>query len=274
MKDFLSRILTTKREEVYVLKANKYWTQESIKGLPPTRSLAKAITLTPDLSVIAEVKKASPSKGLIQAEFAPATRAQVYAGAGAAAISVLTDETYFKGSITDLTQITAVVDVPILRKDFIIDEVQIEEARMAGADAVLLIVRALDPMRLQELSLYAQAMDLDVLIEVHDLAELTLAVQASPSVVGVNNRDLRTFAVKLDTAEAVIKEVPKTIPAIAESGIRTIADAQRMKAAGATGILVGETLMRYTDAREITAQIEELTLTDRLTNAHAGELTC
>jgi indole-3-glycerol phosphate synthase len=196
------------------------------------------------LSVVAEVKKASPSKGVIAPNFDPVEIAKTYGEAGAAAISVLTDKQYFQGSIEDLAAIRKVVDVPLLRKDFIIDEVQIDEAWEAGADAILLICAALEKSRLRELSLYAKSVGLDVLIEVHSAAELDAALYAEPSVIGVNNRNLHTFEVSLETTREVIKHVPKSQVVIAESGIHTAKDAHRMAEYGARGILVGESLMR------------------------------
>lgn len=244
MTTFLERILATKREEIARLRAAGRIAEQTLAALPATRGFAERLTTGDRLAIISEIKQASPSKGLIAEDFRPIDTARAYESAGASAISVLTDETYFRGSMADLEAVRAVVDVPVLRKDFILDEAQIDEARQSGADAVLLICAALDPQRMAALSSYAKALRLDVLIEVHGLDELDDALAAEPSVLGVNNRDLRTFQVSLKTTEQVAQQVPADVPFIAESGIQTAADAQRMADCGAVGILVGESLMR------------------------------
>jgi indole-3-glycerol phosphate synthase len=184
--------------------------------------------------------------------------ASAYERGGASAISVLTDETYFQGSLQDLKDIRAHVNLPILRKDFIIDELQIAEARLAGADAILLIVAALTPHRLQQLSAYAQSIGLDVLIEVHALSELEAALHANPSVLGVNNRNLHTFEVNLNTTRDVIRETPKHQLVIAESGVHTAEDARLMWSYGARGILVGESLMKTGHPEDAARKVQEL----------------
>ncbi|MDQ0188546.1 indole-3-glycerol phosphate synthase TrpC [Alicyclobacillus cycloheptanicus] len=244
MTTFLERILETKHAEVERLLASGRPDAAQLAELPPTRGFAKHLSDNERLSVIAEVKQASPSKGLITTDFRPVETACTYAEGGARAISVLTDETYFRGSLDDLKNIRRAVGVPVLRKDFIIHEAQIDEARAAGADAILLIVAALRRDRLISLSKYAQGLGLDVLVEIHGLDELDSALAASPSVLGVNNRDLRTFEVSLETTEKVAEAMPPGLPFIAESGVHTAADAARLAACGACGILVGESLMR------------------------------
>lgn len=199
------------------------------------------------VGVVAEIKRRSPSQGAIRPDLDPISHARAYARGGAVAISVLTDEAHFGGSLSDLSQVAAAVALPILRKDFIIDELQLLEARAAGASAVLLIVRVLGGERLAELSAAARAQGLAVLVEVHTGAELEAALVARPTAVGVNARDLATFTVDLGTAEDVIARVPAAVPVVAESGIETRADVERMAAAGTDFVLVGTSLARQGD---------------------------
>ncbi len=196
------------------------------------------------LSMIAEVKRASPSAGTIAADFDPLTIARGYEKAGANALSVLTDEKYFQGRLEYLTLIREQVDIPCLRKDFIIHEAQIFEAVVAGADAILLIVAALDQPTLEHLLEVASTFQLDALVEVHDLPELERALATDARIIGVNNRNLKHFTVDLGTTEKLAEEVPDDVVLVAESGIKTVADAQRLAEAGADALLVGETLMR------------------------------
>jgi indole-3-glycerol phosphate synthase len=168
----------------------------------------------------------------------------------------LTDRTYFRGSIDDLRHVGQAIQLPLLRKDFIIDEVQVEEARLAGADAVLLICAALTPDRLTQLAAYARDLGLDVLIEIHNEAELELALRAGPAVLGVNNRDLHSFEVSLSVSERLLRQIPAGRTAIAESGIHTAEDAHRMAQAGARGILVGESLMKRAHTDELETLLE------------------
>ena len=196
------------------------------------------------IAVIAELKKASPSKGLIRAEFDPVGLARELEGAGAAALSVLTDEEFFQGSLGNLRAASGVVRVPCLRKDFIVDEFQVLEARANCADAILLIVAALTSSELSALASGARAQRLDVLCEVHDAAELDRAVGAGCDLIGVNTRDLRTFQVSLDTAFALAEKIPAGVVKVAESGIHSADDVARLRAAGYDAFLVGESLMR------------------------------
>ncbi|MCL6515551.1 indole-3-glycerol phosphate synthase TrpC [Alicyclobacillus sp.] len=255
MSGFLERILETKREEVRRLRPRAAELRERAQAMPPCRGFARAIAEAPGLAVIAEVKRASPSKGLIAPVFHPAATAAVYERAGAAAISVLTDEVYFQGSIADLMAVRDRVRLPVLRKDFILDEVQVDEARAAGADAILLICAALSKERLRELAAYGRSLGLDTLIEVHDVHELDAALAAEPSVLGVNNRDLRTFEVSLETTRIVLSQVPAGTLVIGESGVHTAEDAARMAAYGARGILVGESLMRAGGEDEVAERL-------------------
>ncbi|HET9305937.1 MAG TPA: indole-3-glycerol phosphate synthase TrpC [Candidatus Sulfotelmatobacter sp.] len=196
------------------------------------------------IAVIAELKKASPSKGLIRASFNPVELARELEGAGAAALSVLTDEEFFQGSLGNLREASAAVAVPCLRKDFIIDEFQLLEARANSADAVLLIVAALTQAELVALARGAADCELDVLCEVHDADELQRALDAGCNLIGVNTRDLRTFKVNLETALDLAEKVPQNVVRVAESGIRTSDDMARLRAAGYHAFLVGESLMR------------------------------
>ncbi len=199
------------------------------------------------LTVIAEVKRASPSAGTIAGDFDPVAIAREYEHAGADAISILTDKKYFRGDLSYLGLIREAVALPLLRKDFIIHEVQIYEAAAAGADAILLIAAALEPAQLQYLLGVAEECQLDVLVEVHDLAEMEVALDSDARIIGVNNRDLRTFEVSLETTERLSEEVGADVILVSESGIHTTADAARVKSWGVDAILVGEALMRATD---------------------------
>jgi len=209
------------------------------------RSMAASLTSHADkLGLIAEVKKASPSAGVIQPDFDYLTIARAYEKGGASAISVLTDEKYFQGRLEYMTTIRAEVGIPVMRKDFIVHEAQIFEAVVAGADAILLIVAALDQATLEHLLEVAHTMQLEVLMEVHDLPELERALQTDVKILGVNNRNLKTFQVDLGTTETLAEEVPDDIILVTESGIKTLEDAHRLAKAGADALLVGETLMR------------------------------
>jgi indole-3-glycerol phosphate synthase len=196
------------------------------------------------IAVIAELKKASPSKGLIRAEFCVEELAQELEAAGAAALSVLTDEEFFQGSLENLRNASAAVKVPCLRKDFIVDEFQLVEARAHSADAVLLIVAALTQTELTALAMGARSRGLDVLCEVHDEAELQRAMDAGCDLIGVNTRDLRTFKVDPQTAFRLAERLPKNVVRVAESGIRSGEDIARLRDAGYQAFLIGETLMR------------------------------
>ncbi len=198
-------------------------------------------------AIIAELKKASPSKGVLREAYQPVEIAKTYAEAGAAAISVLTDEKFFQGSLDDLAQVSAAVQIPLLRKDFMLDPFQILEARAAGADAILLIVAAHTDELLRELKAEATRMELDVLCEVHDRAELERAVDLGCTVIGVNCRNLKTLAVDPGLHEKLAASLPGDAIRVAESGISTRADMERLLAAGYDAFLVGETLMRHAD---------------------------
>ena len=209
------------------------------------RSLATHLRLNPErLGLIAEVKKASPSVGVINPDFDYLTIARTYDKAGASGISVLTDEKYFQGALHYMTTIRDEVSIPVLRKDFIVHEAQIYEAVVAGADAILLIVAALDQPTLENLLEVAHSCQLEVLMEVHDLREMDRALDTDARIIGINNRNLQTFIVDIATTEQLAEEVPDDIVLVSESGIKTVDDAKRVAAAGADALLVGETLMR------------------------------
>ena len=196
------------------------------------------------LTVIAELKKASPSRGLIRAHFDPENLARELEAAGAAALSVLTDEEFFQGSLENLSRVSAVTKLPSLGKDFIVDEFQVLEARAYGADAILLIVAALSPLELSRLATQSRDSGLDVLCEVHNEEELRHALDAGCELIGVNNRDLRTFTVDLETAIRLSELIPKDVLCVAESGINTATDIARLRAVGFQAFLIGESLMK------------------------------
>jgi len=213
-----------------------------------------------ELAVIAEVKKASPSAGTIAEDFDPVVIATEYQEAGASAISVLTDEKYFQGHLSYLSRIREAVELPLLRKDFILHEIQIYEAVIAGADAILLIVGALEQDELFHLLDVAQNYQLDVLVEVHDLEEMERALETDAKIIGVNNRNLKTFKVDLHSTETLSEEVGPDCLLVSESGIRTGADAALVKEWGADAILVGEALMRAPDKSVKMAEFKGRTL--------------
>jgi indole-3-glycerol phosphate synthase len=247
---FLDQILARKRVEVAERRAALPDRELAARaaGAPPPRPFEAGLSLRGGpVRVIAEVKRASPSVGAIDTGLDAPAQARRYAGAGAAAISVLTDGPGFGGSLDDLRAVRAAVDVPLLRKDFVLDRYQLLEARAAGADAALLIVAALPAEQLRRLHDDCQELGLAALVEVHDLAEAELALRAGARIVGVNNRNLHTFVVDLATAEQVLPALPAAVRGVAESGVKTPADAARLRRAGAANLLVGEALVRAPD---------------------------
>ncbi|HEY1236397.1 MAG TPA: indole-3-glycerol phosphate synthase TrpC [Candidatus Binatia bacterium] len=211
-----------------------------------TRGFTRSLTVT-GRRIIAEIKKASPSKGLIRADFNPVWIARNYAAHGAAALSVLTEERFFQGSLQHLENVRAAVDLPLLRKDFIVDPYQMVEAKSYGADAVLLIAALLEPGLIRELRETAEALSLDVLIEVHSRNELEAALGAGAKVIGINNRDLRTFEVSLSTTEDLASLVPSGATVVCESGIDSIEAIRRVEKLDVHVFLIGESLMRAPD---------------------------
>ena len=263
MANILDDILKTKRKEVARLQTSTNIAEARARAddAPPPKDFFKAVSKPPRRAVnlIAEIKKASPSAGVIRGDFDPAAIARQYAQAGADALSVLTDERYFQGSLNFLRQVRSAVDLPILRKDFIIDPLQICEARWSGADAVLLIAAALEPAELGVLLGLANALQMAALVEVHNAAELSkvepLLAAAPGNLLGVNNRDLTTFKVDLAATVTLLDRIGGRIPVVSESGIRTRRDVEIVAQAGARAILVGETLMR---ADNIATAVESL----------------
>jgi indole-3-glycerol phosphate synthase len=254
----LDDIIFAKRQEVTALKTrlNVGNVKQMIKGLPATRDFFKALPRG-KMSLIAEIKKASPSAGVIAARFEPTYLAQTYEGSGAAAISVLTDDKYFQGKLDYLKQAKDYTTIPVLRKDFIIDEAQVYESRIAGADAILLIASVLDDCQLNDYLKLARSLQMSCLLEVKDEAEAKRALATDARIIGVNNRDLATFKVEPRTAITLLARLPelKERTVVAESGLSTAEQVRELKAAGVSAILVGTSLMQSPD---IGAKIREL----------------
>jgi len=250
--DILQTILARKAEEVAARSAALPLAEVAARAadMPAPRGFAAAIeakVASGAPAVIAEVKKASPSKGVIRADFDPVAIARSYEAGGAACLSVLTDVDFFQGADAYLQQARAACALPVLRKDFTIDPYQVHEARALGADCILLIVAALSDEQLAELSGIAMQLDLDVLVEVHDIDELERAIQVPAPLLGINNRSLRTFEVSLQTTLSLQRAVPADRRLVTESGIHGTDDVARMRAAGVEAFLVGEAFMREPD---------------------------
>ena len=252
MPDILSQIIAVKHAEVAAAIQRK--------SFAAMRADAESRVLTRDFTaalraknaagrpgVIAEIKKASPSKGVLRADFIPADIAQTYAEHGAACLSVLTDQQFFQGQVDYLKQARASCPLPVLRKDFLVDPYQVYESRAMGADAVLLIAACLDDAQMQDFEAIARALDMAVLVEVHDRAELDRALRLQTPLIGINNRNLKTFEVSLDTTLELRAALPPERLLVTESGIQTRDDVLRMGAAGVQCFLVGEAFMRATD---------------------------
>ncbi|MFQ5682197.1 MAG: indole-3-glycerol phosphate synthase TrpC [Candidatus Binatia bacterium] len=255
---FLDTIVKHVREEVK--RRQRRLTRSALQDRPlfnlPRRGFQESLR-GDSRHIIAEVKKASPSKGLIRKEFDAVKIASGFAVNGASALSVLTEERFFQGSLFYLEQIREVVSLPLLRKDFIVDEYQLIEARSFGADAVLFIAALLDPVFLQELKHEAASLSLDALVEVHSEAELECALKAECELIGINNRDLRTFEVKIETTEQLMPIIPSGKLVVCESGIESVKQISRLEALGVHNFLVGETLMYASDPG---AKLKELLL--------------
>lgn len=252
----LDAILVRKREEIAALRrdAGEALLRERAAAASPARGFARALREGPRPRVIAEFKRASPSKGVIRKDADPVAIARAYQAAGAAALSVLTDEAFFRGSLADLRAARGACTLPVLRKDFTIDPLQVIEARAEGADAVLLIVAALDDAQLVDLDACARELGLDVLVEVHDEAELERALAAGADLVGVNNRDLRTFVTDVGATRRLLpKARGRTV--VSESGLDDAATLRALEAEGASAFLVGEALMRDADPGRALARL-------------------
>ncbi|QSX73669.1 indole-3-glycerol phosphate synthase TrpC [Lysobacter arenosi] len=252
MSDILNTILARKAEEIQQRSRVRTLAEMRDRALqqPPTRGFVEAIRkrhAAGEAAVIAEVKKASPSKGLIRKDFHPADIARSYEAGGAACLSVLTDVDFFQGSNLFLGEARGACSLPVLRKDFTIDPYQVYEARAIGADCILLIVAALEDGPLVEMANLAMELGMDVLVEVHDIDELERALQTDCELIGVNNRNLRTFEVSLDTTLALRTAVPLDRTLVTESGIATRADVAMLREAGVQTFLIGESFMRETD---------------------------
>ncbi len=248
----LDKILEAVRHRLMATKANMDGSElaeraRSIRRSSSPHRLSKELNRTDRVNIIAEIKRASPSRGVINDRIDPEETARLYERGGACAISVLTEPDFFQGSLDDLRRVRKAVSLPILRKDFIVDEFQIYEAAVAGADAVLLIVAALQPDQISNLQTIAQDFGLDALVEVHTREEMTIAKQIGAGLIGVNNRNLRTLEVSLDVSRELIEHAPADTPMIAESGITNRDDLLELRSLGYSGFLIGETLMRSTD---------------------------
>ena len=256
-RTILEEIVATKREEVAAARAIKPEAelQSAVKDAPPVRDFFGALAEKAGIQLIAEVKKASPSAGLIRADFDPVAIAQIYEAAGAACISCLTDEHYFQGSLEYLRQIKSEVGIPVLRKDFIIDSYQLLEARAAGADAVLLIAECLDDCNLRKLYNEAVSLGMTPLVEFYEPVNLPRVLEAGATLIGVNNRNLHTFKVDLQHTLRMKQQIPDQCLLVGESGIKTDDDVQLLEAAGVDAILVGESLMRQADIAQAVSDL-------------------
>ena len=250
MTTILDRIVAKKPAEIAAARRLGFRRPElerRIAALPPPRDFRAALERGNDVQIIAEVKKASPSAGVLRADFDPVAIARIYEQHGAVCISVLTDEPSFQGHITYLERIRAAVQLPLLRKDFLLDRYQLLEARAAGADAVLLIAEILDDTRLRHLLREGSELGLQALVELYEGANLARVLDAGARLIGVNNRDLRTFTVRLEHTLELAATMPPDVCLVSESGVRTHADLERLRSAGVRAALIGETFMRAPD---------------------------
>ena len=250
--DILAQILRHKRGEVARRAAARPRAELAAQAVrtPQPRGFMAAVrqrVMRGDAAVIAEIKKASPSKGVIREDFSPSAFARSYAAAGACCLSVLTDERFFQGADEDLKAARSACDLPVLRKDFVIDPYQIYESRCIGADCILLIVAALDDTELSEMAGLASTMGMDVLVEIHDAGELARALRLDVPLIGINNRNLRTFETRLETTLDLLPHIPEDRLVVTESGIHGVPDMKRMRSHGVHAFLIGETFMRASD---------------------------
>jgi indole-3-glycerol phosphate synthase len=257
MNTILDKIVASKRLEIETSRraSPEAELERRLDQAPPVRNFCSVLEQSPEVAVIAEVKKASPSAGVLRAEFDPVAIANLYAKNGAAAISVLTDAPYFQGHLSYLTAIRQSVAVPVLRKDFVLDRYQLLEARAAGADAVLLIAEILEPGQLIELLKETHVLGMQALVELYDKDNLARVVDSGAPIIGINNRDLRSFVTRLEHTLELAARVPKDRCLVSESGIRSRDDVLRLQSAGVKAVLIGETFMR---APDIGAKLAEL----------------
>jgi len=258
--DILKKIIARKAQEIAACADRRPLRElaQTLEGMAPTRGFVRALEAkiaAGQAGVIAEIKKASPSKGVLREDFRPAEIAQSYARAGASCLSVLTDRDFFQGADEYLGEARAACKLPVIRKDFLIDPYQVYEARAIGADCILLIVACLDDTQLTELSGLADHLDLDVLVEVHDREELERALPLHTRLIGINNRDLRSFATDLQTTLDLLGAIPEDRLVVTESGIQTPQDVALMRENGVNAFLVGEAFMRARDPGEKLAQL-------------------
>jgi indole-3-glycerol phosphate synthase len=257
MPDILDTIIAYKRAEITdaMTKRPLADLEAAARNAPPVRSFAAALearTAKKEFALIGEIKKASPSRGLIRADFDPTKLAEAYEAGGAACLSILTDGPSFQGAPQHMTEARAATQLPVLRKDFMLHRYQVVESRAIGADCILVIMAAVDDVEAGTLIAYAKAWGMDAIAEVHDKAELDRALKLDCRLIGINNRDLKTFATDLETTERLAPRVPRNRIVIAESGIATNADLKRLAKAGVYAFLVGETLMRQPDVATAT----------------------
>ena len=253
----LDRIVATKRDEIRAARARRSEAdlRRDAELAEPPRDFLGALRRADSIGLIAEIKKASPSKGIIRADFDPERIAIAYRDGGADCLSVLTDESYFQGHLDYLNRVRGVVPLPLLRKDFIVDPYQVHQARAAGADAVLLIAECLEPVLLAELHAAIRDYGMTALVELHEPEQLDKVLACGPELVGINNRDLKTFRVDLDHAIGMRERIPREILVVGESGIRTTDDVRRLIAGGIGAMLVGESLMRSEDPAAATREL-------------------
>ena len=257
MSDVISEICQTKRTEIAAAKSrvSEMELKARLADVDPPRDFLAALKSATGVGLIAEVKKASPSAGLIREDFDPVEIAKTYESAGAACISCLTDESYFKGKLEYLTAIRNAVEIPVMRKDFILDRYQVTEARAAGADCILLIAECLDDCTMRDLYFYASELGMECLVEIYDPENLDRVLKLEAPLIGINNRNLRTFVTDLKHSTDLAARVPDTVYLVSESGIRERSDVEHLLQFGVRGILVGETLMRQ---ENIAAKVREL----------------
>lgn len=251
----LDKIVARKKEEVNTLKTKGLVEPET--EIDPPRGFTKSLSDYNGVAVIAEAKKASPSKGIIRADFDPAMIAKAYKNGGAQAMSVLTDEDFFQGSLTYIPIVRRTVDLPVLRKDFIIDPIQVDQAGIYGADAILLIAAILEQSQLADYQAQAREKHMDVLVEVHNEQELEIALAANSRLIGINNRNLKDFSMDMNTTFRLMREIPPEIPVVSESGIVDANDMQRLVDNKVCAALIGETLMRADDPAAALRQLRQ-----------------